>query len=65
LGAAETTTYEFRRIEIPTKLGVSLNYDKLVDELNELGAEGWSVVSPLAVQEGITKSLILQRERRA
>ncbi|WP_254272837.1 DUF4177 domain-containing protein [Haloarcula marina] len=55
------TSYEYRLFEVDT--GMFGGSSVPVDELNELGADGWEVVAPITENSGQTAGLLLKRER--
>ncbi|KAA9408361.1 DUF4177 domain-containing protein [Haloarcula hispanica] len=58
-------SYEYRTIEVDSDVmiaGLGGEVTPPVEQLNELGAEGWHVAAPLTDKTGETVSLLLQRE---
>lgn len=53
--------FEFQLYKLPFKMKTMLNVDKLTEELNELGRQGWQVVAAIGVTGGGTAVLVLQR----
>ncbi|NLV09389.1 DUF4177 domain-containing protein [Halomicrobium sp. HM KBTZ05] len=58
-------SYEYRTIEVNSEVmiaGLGGDVSPPMEELNELGAEGWDVAAPITDKTGETVSLLLQRE---
>ncbi|WP_188852381.1 DUF4177 domain-containing protein [Haloarcula argentinensis] len=54
-------SYEYKALDVDT--GMFGGSSVPVDELNDLGADGWEVVAPITENSGQTAGLLLQRER--
>lgn len=58
-------SYEYRTIEVDSEVmiaGLGGDVAPPMDELNELGADGWDVAAPITDKTGETVSLLLKRE---
>ncbi|ELZ89010.1 hypothetical protein C453_00840 [Haloferax elongans ATCC BAA-1513] len=58
--------YEYRTIEVDSSVmvaGFGGDVEPPVEQLNELGADGWDVAAPITDKTGETVSLLLQREK--
>lgn len=58
-------SYEYKTIEVDSSMmvaGLGGDVHPPVEQLNELGADGWDVAAPITDKTGETVSLLLQRE---
>jgi hypothetical protein len=58
-------SYEYRTIEVDSEVmiaGLGGDVAPPMDDLNELGADGWDVAAPITDKTGETVSLLLKRE---
>jgi hypothetical protein len=58
-------SYEYRTIEVDSEVmiaGLGGDVSPPMEELNELGADGWDVAAPITDKTGETVSLLLKRE---
>ncbi|WP_225335759.1 DUF4177 domain-containing protein [Halomicrobium urmianum] len=58
-------SYEYRTVEVDSQVmvaGLGGDVSPPIEQLNELGAEGWNVAAPITDKTGETASLLLQRE---
>jgi len=54
-------SYEYKTLDVET--GVFGSSSIPLQELNDLGADGWEIAAPITENSGQTSGLLLQRER--